>query len=184
MKIGFLMCGPSGVGKTSHVDQMLKNAGFNMKFVRIDPDAQDANTHFKQSQMAMESVAKRIREGKSFVYTATCGGLKNIMEMLKDMKNKGYRTIVAIPYTSVGTALERISKRIEQPVPEEVVKELHAFFAKKAEKYMDMPNLDEVYLYNNEKDFNLLLSMKDKKILCSSDSDFYFDISKYCVKSP
>jgi hypothetical protein len=39
----------------------------------------------------------------------------------------------------------------------------------------------EIYLYNNETDFNLLLSKKNKKIVCrDGDSDFYFDISRYC----
>ena len=46
---------------------------------------------------------------------------------------------------------------------------------------MTIPNVDELYLYNNEDEFNLLLSKKKKKIVCvHPEGEFYFDISKYC----
>jgi predicted ABC-type ATPase len=180
MKVGFLICGPSGVGKSSHVDLMLSNAGFNMKFLLIDPDKITGVSHREQSFIAFKEVANAINEGKSFVYVATCGGTKDMTDIIKKMKDNDFRTIVAISYTSLGKALERIKKRIGQPVPEEVVRDLHQFFTRKAEMYMTMPNLDEIYLYNNETDFNLLLSKKHNKILCSENSNFYFDVSKYC----
>ena len=180
MKVGFLICGPSGVGKSSNIFTMLKNAGIDGDFLLIDPDKLQDSSHEERSSNALKLVNKSISEGKDFIYIATCGGTRTILSILKEMKSKKYRTIVAIPYTSLGTALERISKRIDQPVPEDVVRDLHSFFAKKAERFMKMPNLDEVYLYNNETDFNLLLKTKNKKIMCSNISDFYFDISKYC----
>ena len=180
MKIGFLICGPSGVGKTSNVEKMLKNAGINKKLKIVDPDQITANTHAEQSKLALIEVVESIKQGKSFVYVATCGGIRDTSELVNYMKQQGFRTIVAIPYTSSSTALSRIENRPNQPVPEEVVKELHQFFKRKAERYMTMPNLDEVYLYNNEKDFNLLLEKKSNKVVCSGPSNFYLDISKYC----
>ena len=180
MKVGFLICGPSGVGKSSNIDLMLKNAGFNMKFKLIDPDKIIGVTHAEKSRIAFQDVKEHIHKGISFIYVATCGGTKDMTDIIKDMKDHGFRTIVAIPYTSLGTALERIKNRVGQPVPDEVVKDLHQFFTRKAKMYMTMPNLDEIYLYNNEKDFNLLFSKKENKILCSENSNFYFDVSKYC----
>ena len=98
------------------------------------------------------------------------------------MRSKKYRIVVAIVYTSLSTALERIRKRTEQPVPDIVVEDLHAFFKTKAERFMKLPV--EIYLYNNETDFNLLYSRKNKKIVCrDGDADFYFDISRYCGRS-
>jgi len=94
------------------------------------------------------------------------------------MKEKHYRIVIAIVYTTLPTALERIRKRTHQPVPDEVVEDLHAFFKTKAERFMKLPV--EIYLYNNETDFNLLLSKKNKKIVCRGKDDFYFDISRYC----
>jgi hypothetical protein len=177
---GFLICGSPGTGKTSHVREMLDNAGLADPFLIIDPDKVDALSHEERSTSAMNTVIETIRKGKSFVYIATCGGTKIILGLLARMKAKKYRTVVAIPYTSLTTALSRIAKRKEQPVGEDVVRDLYAFFTSKAERFMNMKNLDEVYLYNNETDFNLLLKMKNKHVACSK-GDFYFDISKYCT---
>jgi predicted ABC-type ATPase len=98
------------------------------------------------------------------------------------MKHQGYRTVVAIVYTSVETALERVSQR-EQETPHEVILDLHQFFSKKAEYYMKARNVDELLLYNNESKFLLLLDKKGRKIHCHSKESFYFDISPYCRNS-
>jgi len=103
------------------------------------------------------------------------------MDILLKLKKKKFRSIVAITYTSLPIALKRISQRSEQLVPEEVVEDLHKFFKTKAERFMSLSNIDQIYLYNNNTNFNLLLSKKSKKIVCSEgNNEFYFDISKYC----
>lgn len=178
MKFGFLVCGPPGTGKSSNITKMIDNANIKQSFLLVDPDLQEGSTHLEKSQKAVELVKESIEKKKSFVYVATCGGLKTIMELLRSMKSAGFRTIVAIPYLKLPQALERISKR-EQETPEEVVKELHAFFQKKAEAYMSLKNLDEIYLYNNETDFNLLYSRRKKKIVCTP-GEFFFDLTPYC----
>jgi len=177
--IGLLICGPSGVGKTSNINKMLENAGIGPKDLNgIDPDEREEKTHEERSKAALELVKHTIDKGYSFYYTSTCGGNKVVDDLIKRMKHR-YRIVVAIVYTTLPTALERIRKRTHQPVPEEVVEDLHAFFKTKAERFMKL-NV-EIYLYNNETDFNLLLSKKKKKIVCrDKDSDFYFDISRYC----
>jgi len=179
--IGFLVCGPSGVGKTSHYRKMLVNAGIHKDIQLFDPDARSEETNVERSAEAFKSVKDAISKGEDFVYTATCGGMSGILELIREMKKKKYRIVIAIVYTSLPVALERIRKRTHQPVPEEVVEDLHAFFKTKAEKYMKLPV--EIYLYNNETDFNLLLSKKNKKIVCRGEDDFYFDISRYCGSS-
>ena len=95
------------------------------------------------------------------------------------MKSNKYHVILTIVYTSLPVALERIRKRIDQPVKEEDTQEMYAYFKTNAEGYMKLPV--DIYLYNNETDFNLLLSKKNKRIVCRDrDSDFYFDVSRYC----
>jgi len=179
MPIGILVCGPSGVGKSSHFQEMLDNAGVSEKITLFDPDQMSDETHEKRSMSALEAVKDAIQSGKSFGYPATCGSLKVTHDLIKRMKAKKYRIIIAIVYTSLPVALERIRKRTHQPVPDDVVEDLHAFFKKKAEMYMNLPV--ELYLYNNETQFNLLLSKKAKKIVCrDSTSDFFFDLSKHC----
>jgi len=95
------------------------------------------------------------------------------------MRGKKYRIVIAIVYTTLPTALERIRKRTHQPVPDLVVEDLHTFFKTKAERFMKLDV--EIYLYNNETDFNLVWSKKNKRVAClDPESAFYFDISKYC----
>lgn len=177
--IGLLVCGPSGVGKTSNINKMLENAGIRKELTIIDPDKLSNESHEERSKLALENVKKTIEDGESFCYTATCGAMRIMNDLIQRMKVQKYRIIVAIVYVSLPVALERIRKRTHQPVPTEVVEYLHAFFKTKAERYMKLDV--EIYLYNNETDFNLLLSKRHKKIICrDGDSDFYFDISRYC----
>jgi predicted ABC-type ATPase len=181
--IGLLICGPSGVGKSSNINKMLENAGIRVQeLIGIDPDEQKQKTHEERSIAALNLVKDTIDHNMPFYYTATCGGNQAVDDLLMRMRAKKYRIVVAIVYTSLPTALERIRKRTHQPVPDIVVEDLHAFFKTKAERFMKL-NV-EIYLYNNETDFNLLYSKKNKKIICrDKDSDFYFDISRYCGRS-
>lgn len=177
--IGLLVCGPSGVGKTSNIDKMLENAGIRKKLTIIDPDKLSNESHEERSAVALENVKNTIEDGESFCYTATCGGMRIVTDLIRRMKDRKYRVIVAIVYTSLPVALERIQKRTHQQVPKDVVEDLHAFFKTKAERYMKLDV--EIYLYNNETDFNLLFSKKHKKIICrDGEMDFYFDVSRYC----
>jgi predicted ABC-type ATPase len=177
--IGLLVCGPSGVGKTSNINKMLENAGIRKELTIVDPDKRKEETHQERSEAALELVKETIEGGESFCYTATCGGMRIITDLIRRMKARKYRIVVAIVYTSLPVALERIQKRTHQPVSTDIVEDLHAFFKTKAERYMKLDV--EIYLYNNETDFNLLFSRKNKKIVCrDGDMDFYFDVSRYC----
>lgn len=179
MKYAMFVCGPSGVGKSSNIDEMLKHAGIKHDFLLIDPDKLEG-THSEQSDSAIQKVHESIQSEKSFIFQGTCGGIRLMKEFLSESKKHKFKTIVAIVYTSLPTAIQRISERKEQLVPQEVIEDLHSFFKTKAERYMKLENIDEIYLYNNEKQFSLLLSKKHKRIICRDKHDFYFDISKYC----
>lgn len=178
--IGILICGPSGVGKTSNLSKIFDKVGAHPEI--LDPDKRSEKEHTQRSAKTLEQVYEFISEKRDFAYVATCGGISIIKDLLKKMKDLNYRTVVAIVYTSVDTAIERISQR-EQETPQEVILDLHQFFTKKAEYYMKARNVDELLLYNNESKFLLLLDKKDKKIHCHSKDSFYFDISPYCRNS-
>jgi shikimate kinase len=175
--IGILICGPSGVGKTSNLSKIFDKVG---EAEILDPDKRPEKEHTERSSKTLEEVNEFISQKKDFAYVATCGGITIIKNLLKKMKNQGYKTIVVIVYTSLETAIERISQR-EQETPLEVIQDLHEFFTKKAEYYMKAKNVDELLLYNNETKFTLILDKKDKKIHCYKKNEkFYFDISSYC----
>jgi len=172
--IGILICGPSGVGKSSNLSKI-----FDKDIEVLDPDKRSEKEHSERSSKTLEQVYEFISQKNDFAYIATCGGIKIIKDLLKKMKDQGYETMMVIIYTSLETALERISKR-DQHTPEDVILDLHAFFTKKAEYYMKAKNVDQIFLYNNETKFKLILHKKDKKIHCHGKEKFYFDISPYC----
>ena len=181
MPVGVLICGAPGTGKSSNIPLVLKNADFKDEFVLVDPDKIKADSHSEQSTMAFELLKKTVGEKKDVVYVGSCLSVGTLNNILKDMKSKKYRTVVAISYTSLSTAIKRIAARKDQPLDADIASEVHRYFATKAQRYMNLPAIDEIYLYNNETNFNMLFSRKKKKVVCSDpDREFYFDVSKYC----
>jgi len=177
---GILICGPPGTGKSTNIQKMLDQAGFDEDYILADPDKLPGE-HTEQSVKALELVDEAISSKKSVVYVAACHGIRTVSAILKKMKSHKYRTVVAISYTTIPTALKRIAARTHQPLDADIASEVHQFFKTKAERYMTLANIDELYLFNNETDFNLLLSKKKKKVVCTDPSGvFFFDISKYC----
>ena len=178
--IGFLICGPPGVGKSTNIKSIVTKVTTLSDILILDPDKRSEKDHEERSKNTLEEVYTTIEKKNNFVYIATCGGIKIITNILKTMKESNYKTIVCIIYTDEKTASDRILLR-EQKTPPEVIKDLHSFFSKKASRYMSMKNIDELFLYNNQKEFTLLLQKKEKKITCfNKDLTFYFDISSYC----
>jgi predicted ABC-type ATPase len=179
--IGILICGPSGVGKTSNLNKILEK--FNLNPIIIDPDKRKEKTQEERSTKAREEVFSSINEKKDFVYSGSCLRGKTMQKIFETMKEKGYRIIMVMVYSSLRESIRRIAERKDQLVPEKIIKEFHSLFKRKAESYMNNPLFDEVLLYNNEEQFMLLLDKKDKKIHCYGDKDFFFDISPYCRSS-
>ena len=181
MPVGVLICGPPGTGKSSNILKVLKNAGFEGEYIIVDPDKIEADSHADQSNKALAFLEETIDKKKDVVYVGSCSGVSKTTAFFKQMKSKKYRTVLAIAYTSLSTALKRISTRKDQPLDADIAYEVYHYFSKKAEWYMNMPYIDEIYLYNNETEFNLLFSRKKKKVVCSDpEEEFYFDVSKYC----
>jgi predicted ABC-type ATPase len=184
MKFGILACGPSGVGKSSHIEDMLEHAGVPINTKLIDPDKllEYSLKQRERSDKAYEMIHDSIKNNESFIYSASCLRTSKINEVIDEMKKADFKIIAALIFTSMDTAWKRLKKRTEQSVEHHVMKRFHTYFKKAAQQFMDDSRIDEVYLYNNEKQFSLLLSKKNKKIVCSdSDGDFYFDISDYCT---
>jgi predicted ABC-type ATPase len=119
--------------------------------------------------------------GNSIFYDGTCRNKKDISEVMKYLKTKGYRIILGMTYTTLPTALKRLEERRNQFVPESVAKDIYQHMSKNAEVYMDIKDIDEIYLYNNEISATLIYKKTAKSVDCILPTEqFYFDVSKYC----
>jgi predicted ABC-type ATPase len=180
--ISILICGPSGVGKSSNLSHVFNHLGIQ-ELELFDPDKRLEKTQEERSSKTREEVHNAIGK-KSFVYSGSCLRGKAMEEIIEKLHSNNYRIILVMFYTSVNTAIKRIKERKEQPVPENIIREFHKLFTKKAEKYMNNKLINEILLYNNESKLLLLLDKKDKKIHCyKKEEKFYFDISPYCSSS-
>lgn len=182
-KIAVFLCGSSGTGKTSTKQQILNIAGLKGTYVdlNIDTVTQIVGSREKASQMFGYLIRKTMEDGYSFLYDGTCRDKGSMGRRILLAKQSGYRTVMGITYTTLDTALKRILGRTEQPVPEDVVREIYGQVSKVAEGFVKSKNIDEVYLYNNEHTSTLMFRKAKKEIQClHSDMDFYFDVSEYC----
>lgn len=182
-KIAVFLCGSSGTGKTSTKQQVLKDAGITGTFVdlNIDTVTQIVGSREKAFQMFGQLIRQTMEDGYSFLYDGTCRDKGNMARRILASKQKGYRTVMGMTYTSLDTALKRILGRTEQPVPENVAREIYHQVSDVAEGFVKSKNIDEIYLYNNEHTSTLIFHKAKKAVQCfHSDMGFYFDVSEYC----
>ena len=177
-------CGASGVGKTTGKDSFLKEAGVKTSFVYISLDKIRMITgdNTKAQSMLDYILKKTISSGYSFFWDGTCRNKIQNIEIIKALKRKGYKIIFAMTYAKLETVLDRVAQRIHQQTPESVVHDIYRSMQRNAEVYMDLSEIDEMYLYNNEKTSELIFYKDKKHIQCiHPEMEFYFDVSKYCV---
>lgn len=180
-KLAIFICGASGTGKTSMRYKLLNDAKIKTSFVYLNLDdikevgLEEARSIFNHSLM------KAIDDGYSIFYDGTCRNKILVSETMKHLKSKNYKIILGMTYTSLPTALKRLDERRGQFVSESVAKDIYQHMKKNAEVYMDMKEIDEVYLYNNEHATTLIFKQTVKEVQCiRPDEDFYFDVSEYC----
>jgi predicted ABC-type ATPase len=182
-KIALFLCGAAGSGKTTSRSKFLDDVGMKTTFVTLNIDDIRPIVGSQQAarQVFGELTDKVIEDGYSLLYDATCRDRSNIIARMKQLKEGGYKIILGIMYASLGTVLGRVRRRVEQPLDQDIAKDIYQHLKKNVETYMSVSEIDEVYLYNNEQTSKLIYSRKAKKIYClSPESNFYFDVSKYC----
>jgi predicted ABC-type ATPase len=195
-KVAVFMCGASNVGKSTTRNVLLKDAGITRELVVLNIDEVRITRALTQREARVEFgrlVDKTIVEGYSFLYDATCRDRGRIIDLMKKLKQQGYKIIVGLVYATLHTVISRSHARIHQPMDESIVRAIYDEFADKAETYMKVPEIDEIYLYNNELKTRLLYSRKNNNIYCKINANananagagditqlFYFNTSKYC----
>jgi predicted kinase len=182
-KVALFLCGAAGTGKTTSKYKFLYDSKIRTSFVvlNVDDMRELVGSQEKARSVLSYATERVIKEGYSFLYDGTCRDKTNVLKMMEHVKSLGYKTILGITYTPLRTALQRISKRVNQPLSEDVARDIYRHLTKNIETYMDEPSIDEIYLYNNEHTYKLIFTRKDKTIQCiTPESAFYFDVSKYC----
>ena len=182
-KRAIFSCGASGTGKTVGKELFLKNAGIKTSFVYINIDKIRMITgdHGSAQKMLKYIVKRTVEEGFSLFWDATCRNKHDIVEQMKDMKSKGYKIVFSLTYAELPTVLKRVKERITQQTDESIVRDIYQHMKKNAEVYMNVKDIDEVYLYNNDQTSQLIFYRDSKKIQCiHPEMKFYFDVSKYC----
>lgn len=182
-KVALFLCGAAGSGKTSSKEQFLKDAGIKTTFVtlNIDEIRPRVGTHEATKTVFNSLVDQTIEDGYSFLYDGTCRDKISMNQRIQSLDDKGYKIVMGITYASLGTVLGRVRRRTDQPLEDDVVKDVYFHLRKNVEQYMNVKAIDEVYLYNNENSMKLIFKRKDETVTCvSPNSRFYFDVSKYC----
>lgn len=180
-KIAIFVCGASGTGKTTMRYKFLSDAKVKTSLAYINLDDIKEVGREDARKILNYSLLKAIEDGYSIFYDGTCRNKGDIAESMKLMKSKDYKIIMGMTYTTLPTALKRLEDRKNQFVSESVAKDIYKHMSKNAESYMDMKDIDEVYLYNNENTTTLIFKKTAKEVQCIlPDEHFYFDVSQYC----
>ena len=182
-KMAVFLCGSSGTGKSTTKDQILKDAGIRGTYVdlNIDMIRPIVGSQDKATAIFGYFIKRTLEDGYSFVYDGTCRDKGSMVKRISAAKQKGYRIIMGMTYTTLDTALQRILGRSNQPLDENIAREIYQQVSKVIEGFMTVRNIDELYLYNNERTSTLIFHKSKKSVKCfHSDMDFYFDVSEYC----
>lgn len=182
-KVALFLCGAAGSGKSTNRSNFLDDVQMKTTFVtlNIDEIRSVIGTQESARKVFVELTDKVIDAGYSILYDATCRDKSNIVARMKQLKEKNYKIVLGIVYASLGTVLGRVRRRTDQPLEEPIAKDIYHHLKKNVESYMSLEEVDEVYLYNNEKTSKLIYMRKEGNVYCiSPDSTFYFDVSKYC----
>lgn len=180
-KIAVFICGASGTGKSSMRYKFLNDAKIKTSFAYINLDDIKEVGREEARRVMNHALTRAVEEGYSIFYDGTCRNKKDIQEVMKYLKTKDYKIVLGMTYTTLPTALKRLEERRNQFVAESVAKDVYQHMSKNAEIYMDLKEIDEVYLYNNEETATLIFKKTDKEVQCiRPDEKFYFDVSEYC----
>jgi len=182
-KIAVFLCGSSGTGKTTSKQKILDDAGLKATYVDLNIDliTQTVGSRDQALRIYGYLIRQTMKDGYSFLYDGTCRDRGSMAKRILLAKDLGYRTVVGMTYTTLDTALKRILGRSEQPLDEEIAKEIYGQVSKVAESLVKLKTVDEVYLYNNEQTSTLIFHKAKKSVQClHSDMEFYFDVSDFC----
>jgi predicted ABC-type ATPase len=186
-KLAIFICGASGTGKTSMRHKFLRDLKIKTTFVYLNLD-DIKEVGLEEARKLLQAITSRvIEDGYSIFLDGTCRNKQETVDRIKTLKSKGYKVMVGMVYASLPVVLKRLDERRGQYVSESVAKDIYQHMKKNAETYINIKQIDELYLYTNETSPNLIVSFDNnkKQVTCVAGAEegleeFYFDVSKYC----
>lgn len=179
-KIAVLICGAPGTGKTSNEKHILNDANIHTQLVSLNSDEilKITNNRTTALELTTNIGHRLMSDGYSFVWQASCVYPPPKLHFTEKLKAAGYNVIMGITFASLNIATDRISHRTDQPLDERFIRAAHTEFKRKGHVYLEDPNIDELYLYNNDASMKLIYERKHNVVYCHSPGgNFYFD---YC----
>lgn len=177
------LCGASGSGKTTSRQTILNEIKMKNTYITINlDDITKYDIKYDEARTILKQLfTKSVKDGYNILYDGTCRFPSYVRNLMEETVNEKYKIILVINYAELSTVVRRVKQRVDQPMPSNLVKQVYSEISKNASKYMNMDQIDELYLVSNEEGSKIIFSRKDKEIKCiSPESSFYFDVSKYC----
>jgi predicted kinase len=188
-----VMCGPAGSGKSTIRGQVMAEFGMTPE-TTILADQDDLMMMLKDKMACQRTSGEIMRNvllpafaktRHHIVYDSTCRAISLTQDALDIFKQQGYYVVLCEIYTTKETAKARAATRTNRIVPPHVVNDIYDEFAKRASAYM-LPEvsrrpiqLDEIRLYNNEREPKLLFKRVGNTSEVIANNNFFFNYRGY-----
>jgi len=191
-KIALLLIGPPGSGKTSSKMETLKSLDINIKdMVDIDPDELLIN-YFKNdnrcrkllSEINDEIIKRTINNNYNFILDRTGYDYEWYYNLIKEIKDKGYKIYLSIVLNNINTSIKRVKLRSEttqrNDIQENIIKKIYSRLETNIPKYINLKceDVDEIFVYDNKNNLKLLYKSKCidnfKHVECFVNKSKYF----------
>jgi predicted ABC-type ATPase len=158
--IGILMVGGPGSGKTGAQTMCLALLNADpSSFVIVNPDRvlsglfDNDNSHYPDTGDVLKAlIDKAIDEKRNIIFDFTGRDFMRSRTWAERMKASGYRVVACMVQLAPETAIDRANKRAQiegRSVDVDYLQSTYVSIATLIPKYVELPLLDDVYLFDN-----------------------------------
>lgn len=182
-KLGIILIGAPGIGKSTFARNYITHKNQNIKIFSTDDVSltltKGHNTYRRgSSQLNLKKLSMFIKSGGSFIYDTTGVKRENVESVTKEARDNGYNVIYVHLMGTLDLSLKQNLQR-ERNVPADVIKSIYAeqfvnmkyFASLKPEQYYVVYNIDGKYKFMKYDGNRLLKRKVDKYVPFNEDVD-------------